>query len=252
MEKRQATCPNCGAHITNMKNCEFCGSLLIRLQQQGINIELSGYKDDNKVFKGLVGALKRNLDLQKSVNHSISVITDIAMEENGGIKPICSVIMCAVSQNDQLFFPLTSNDEGTDGKDHLMIVFSYMPNDISGDELKLRKFRNLDIYELFTENICVVDGVKFYEYAIDFGEDADGAARLISRVLHEIDSLSYETRLDYYTNSGDDIEKNRALLEGRNEIEEKNELASFLDWKSWKFWGVIFLIICAICAFFAD
>jgi hypothetical protein len=162
-----------GDKDSNMQNCEFCGSLLIRLQQSGINVATSDYKDSNAVFKGLVGALKRNLDLQKASNYTVDVGTDIYLD---------SRCIAFIMNDIPLLFPTKSRD----GKPHLMVLFMFFPDTEGGDELCVRKFRNLDIYELFIENIQFNDGVKGYDYAIDFGGDAEGAARLLSRVIHDL------------------------------------------------------------------
>ena len=233
METQKAICPNCGASITNTQNCEFCGSLLIRLQQSGINIAASDYKDDGKIFQGLVGALKRNLDLQKATNYTTAVSTDICVERNGKNIFVASVVDLLLALDETVFFPTKDDD-----KEHLMITFHYAPDSVSGDELRLRKFRNLDIYELFTEHISIINGIKWYEYAIDFGGDVEGAARLISKVIHEVESIPYEAKIECYTNSGDDIDKSRATLLGEDIAvdEEKSWLA-----KNW--WWIVLLIL---------
>jgi hypothetical protein len=240
MEYQKAICPNCGANITNMQNCEFCGSLLIRLQQQGINIESAGYKDDSRVFQGLVGALKRNLDLQKATNHSIAVSTDIYVEQNGKDRCLSSVIMKLETQDHKLFFPNSNYD-----KDHLMIVFQFFPNNESGHELRLRKFRNLDIYELFTENISFTDDDgKAYEYAIDFGGDAEGAAQLISKVIHEVYAIPYETKIDCYTNSGNDIDKSREIMMGET---SDGETPGIYKWLYYAIMGLSMFLFSRMC-----
>jgi hypothetical protein len=239
MDIQSAICPNCGAHITNLQNCEFCGSLLIRLQHQGISIEQAGYKDDSKVFKGLEKALNRNLELQRSTNHTVGITTDIYVEQYGEVKNYClaSVIKGLVTLNGKTFFPAVEGD----GNDHLMVVFVFRPDWESGGELRLRKFRNLDIYELFTEEIEWNNGTKCYEYAIDFGNDAKGAAQLLSKVIHEVFSIPYETNLDCYTNNWDDTQKNRARMRGETVTDNNND-----DDDKWWINLIAFIIIITI------
>ena len=227
METQRAICPNCGAHTTNTQNCEFCGSLLTRLQQHGVNIESSVYKDDGKIFKGLINALKRNLELQEMVE-DIAVGTAIYT----GDELLCSVGSRLVSEHGEVFFPSADYS-----KKHLMIVFNYKPNNISGDELRLHRFRNLDIYELFTELISFNNGVKCYEYAIDFGADAEGAALLISRILYEVCSIPYETTIDCYTGY-----LNRG---GENITVENNE--EFSTATAWWIVGVVLAVFIMVC-----
>ena len=44
-----------------------------------------------------------------------------------------------------------------------------------------------------------------YEYAIDFGEDAEGAARLVSEILTKVYGVSVEENVDMFTNVGHNI-----------------------------------------------
>jgi hypothetical protein len=180
MEKLNENRPNCGAH--------------------------------SKVFEGLEKALNRNLELQRSTKHSDVVGTDIFVkDERGKNRWLTSVSMGVATQDGKAFFP----DADGDGKDHLMVCFAFTPDVVDGDELRLQEFRNLDIYKLFTEKIECNNGVKWYEYVIDFGNNVKDAAQLLSRVIHEIYSIPYETNLDYYTNSGMySIEKNREIIMG--------------------------------------
>jgi hypothetical protein len=219
------SCPNCGANITNTQNCEFCGSLLIRLQQQGIDIEQAGYKDDSKIFKGLINALKRNLDLQKAANYESLILTLIL-----GINVDITVNEKALTRDCEPFFP----DKEGDGKGHLMIGFVFYDDD--NDELQ--KIKNLDIYELFTSNISFVADIKAYEYAIDFGLDAEGAARLISKVLHEVYSVPYEEILEFSTSTfyPETNQEGESNQEGGTNQEEGASNQG--DEKSWPWWIV--------------
>ena len=38
MEANVIKCPNCGASSTNHTNCEYCGSLLVRFVDKGIDL----------------------------------------------------------------------------------------------------------------------------------------------------------------------------------------------------------------------
>jgi len=56
------SCPNCGAAITNRKNCEYCGSLLVRFIDKGINLIGTEYTSNVKVYPGLIGACNPRWD----------------------------------------------------------------------------------------------------------------------------------------------------------------------------------------------
>jgi hypothetical protein len=47
------------------------------------------------------------------------------------------------------------------------------------------------------------------EYAINFGTDAEGAARLISEVLIKVEGWSPTDTYDMFTNVGDNVERAR-------------------------------------------
>ena len=51
-EIKTYTCPNCGAQITNTRNCEYCGSLLVRFAVHGIDVTKTEYMNDTMYFQG--------------------------------------------------------------------------------------------------------------------------------------------------------------------------------------------------------
>ena len=65
MEMNVIKCPNCGASSTNRTNCEYCGSLLVRFVDKGIDLSTTSYLTNDKVYAGLIDALKQNLDRQE-------------------------------------------------------------------------------------------------------------------------------------------------------------------------------------------
>ena len=213
MEIQKATCPNCGANITNMRNCEFCGSLLIRLQQQGINITAAGYADNNKVLPGLISELQKNLDLQAQ-NPNAPVVTDIfkkvtALEAGFGRRSVIAEVHKNVAdEKGNPFFP---DADFSNGQQHLMVCFLF--DSLLIDKKRYDKFKKLDIYHLFTHRTFSGSAAfeKIHSYTIDFGNDAEGAARLLSRVLHEVYDIGYNEQLEYntYSGSADSIEAKR-------------------------------------------
>ena len=59
MEANVIKCPNCGASSTNHTNCEYCGSLLVRFVDKGIDLSTTSYLTNDKVYAGLIDALKQ-------------------------------------------------------------------------------------------------------------------------------------------------------------------------------------------------
>jgi hypothetical protein len=241
--QKTLTCPNCGANITNLQNCEFCGSLLIRLQQIGIQLANSDYNDNAKVLPGLIKALQDNLAMQTPTNWKI-VSTEMVGLDNGKQDILGGVLSSVVDHNYVAFFP---NDK--DGKKHLEIAFAFWPN--FGDELTLEKFKKLDIYDLFIGRSTFVHNTKCNEFAIDFGEDVEGAARLISKVLHEVYGVAYSTHLEYYTNRGnDDITKCRNQILGIEEpVESIDESAWYNSWWAYAIAVAIGTVLFRMCSF---
>ncbi len=216
MELKTYVCPNCGANTTNVQNCEYCGSLLVRFVEKGIDLSHTSYLNNDAVFPGLVEELKRNLKLQ-SENPNEPVSTGLLkMTEGGDVKAICI-------QNGLLWEDGTYSPEFV-GKRQLCVIVEFstyigidLPNikDYNKErDAELARFRQLDSFPLFTAHNCTYedeDGLSRYgrEYAISFGEDAEGAARLVSEILYKVKDWSPNDPYDIQTNVGDDIARER-------------------------------------------
>jgi len=218
-EMKQFVCPNCGANITNRKNCEYCGSLLVRLMENGINVE--SYISDHNILPGLSEALKENIRLQKE-NKDLTVATDIYgqyfTKENYLFASIVSTKQLRFRNNTKAF-PNSKNGIG--------VVFCFEINSfnlldkedmfvIESKKIQAmhEKFKSLEIFNLFTSHVTsgkkvLTDEDKYYEYVVDFGEDAEGAARLLSDVLNQVYDIPNEAQLEYITNTGNEIESSR-------------------------------------------
>ena len=217
-ELRQFVCPNCGANITNRRNCEYCGSLLVRLTDNGINVE--SYISNHGILSGLSEALKENIRLQKE-NKDLTVATDIYgqyfTKENYLFASIVSTKHLRF-RNGTKAFPNSKNGIG--------VIFCFEvksfklldKEDVLVKENKKiqamhERFKGLEIFNLFTSHATsekvLTDEDKFYEYVVDFGEDAEGAARLLSDVINQVYGIPNDAQLEYITNIGDNIESSR-------------------------------------------
>lgn len=232
MEERILRCPNCGANATNHDNCEYCGSLLVRFAEKGIDLTKTTYLNDDATLLGLTNALKYNLQLQDNANET--VVTDIV-----GLSPakIKKEFLASILRSGNALF-LDGQTMLSNNKKGLCIVFSFH-HAISGSRYndmeakRLNKFKSLDCFSLFTEHISFYNEGqwKANEYYIDFGEDAEGASRMISKVLCEVYELSLNSSIDCYTNIGNDtIEKCRMEIE--KSIKAEVEAKSNEEW--WK------------------
>lgn len=218
-ELKSYVCPNCGANTTNVQNCEYCGSLLVRFVEKGIDVKSISYLNSNDwVFPGLIENLQKNLQLQADNPEGTDVRTDIC----GG-----DVYISVFSPAGKLWtwedgteIDFTSTNRG------LLIILTFYDvyQDIIGrqrpskykskllrqDSYK-RNIKNLEMFPLFLSHEYVTEfeftGGSFTKtsisYAIDFGQDAEGAARLISRILLKVYGVSRQNNdISITTNAG--------------------------------------------------
>lgn len=196
-------CPNCGANYTNTTNCEYCGSLLVRFVEKGIDLSNTSYLSDEKTIPGLATELRKNLQLQKTTDDV--VVTDVYSEftddEDHDSYFELSVMRTGYGYYEGSETPIVINDN----KSGLTIVYRvietlnpedewcYSKGDVEIDKAIWDYFKSLPSFPLFTQHIEMWDSNddetgknirhRNHHYAIDFGEDAEGAARLISEIL---------------------------------------------------------------------
>ena len=118
-------------------------------------------------------------------------------------------------------------------------------------DAQLAKFRQLDSFPLFTAHNCTYKseyGCSRYgrEYAINFGEDAEGAARLVSEILIKVNGWSPTEPYDMFTNVGRGIERARNAWIGAHGFgddsgSEEDGLGFSSPW-TWVIAAVIFVI----------
>lgn len=214
-ELKSYACPNCGANTTNAQNCDYCGSLLVRFVERNIDLSGTSYLNNDKVIPGLIKHLEQNLLYQK--NSEEGVITDIYFDITNDSYGSISVL----SQGDTVWADDTSMciSDQTDG---LLVCFGFETYLDSGyenynseqNQLE-RKFKNLPSFDLFTPHRSYFtdsdgDKRKSSEYAIYFGHDAEGAARIISEVIEKVYGLNLDDNsIEIFTNSGYNVEKCR-------------------------------------------
>lgn len=216
-ELKTYVCPNCGANTTNAQNCEYCGSLLVRFVEKGIDLTATTYTSNDAVFPGLIAELQKNLRLQEVTEES--VVTDIwtakyTDDDNGNCGCVLRSGRC--SWYDGTDMNLNDEEKG------LVISLEFSTYVNSGNETfnanvlsQQKRFEQLKSANLFTKNICYYtdqwgDKRKGVQFAIDFGCDAEGAARLISEVLNKVYEIDLSESMEYYTKVGvDNVNKCR-------------------------------------------
>lgn len=213
-------CPNCGATTTNHQNCDFCGSLLVRFEGAGVDLEQTSYLSNSFCLPGLLDALEENLRLQ--YEHPKSMVATFVIDPFHETRSIVNSV-CSVLSSDKLF----SLHKRVSGRLAVSLGFSQVVGNVAGYEsYNLEKQKHHDAFtklpscQLFRRKIefSEIDGHKYknYTYDIDFGGDAEGAARIISEVAIKVFGCSPERPLEYHTNWGFHTVLSAAKLTGYN------------------------------------
>lgn len=169
------TCPNCGATITNSRNCEYCGSLLVRFAAQNIPLNTDKYGKEGFSFPGLEAELRKNLALQRQFPQR-SVVTVITTDENDE-----NNVDLEVSNRGTYAAEGASSD-----KPGIELSLHFFEDDESAI-FRLNNFKRLDIFSLFNCHVeRYIDGPEEFVYYIDFGEDYLSASKLITTIVSEV------------------------------------------------------------------
>ena len=249
MAEQYLRCPNCGANATNHQNCEYCGSLLVRFVEKGIDLSKTSYMSDAEVFPGLTEHLRRNLRMQKE-NPEEFVASDIFFKLPDGDIKVHSVLRTSLSNwTDDV--PIDSHGK-TEG---LVIDVDFRPANYK-DRGYEEKFKSLDCAQLFEHRDVVwyPEHINNSEYVIDFGEDAEGAARLISEILQKVYSIPLTQRLDVTTACGVDnvkeMRRQAKIRYGKISADEDEDGVEYEDGADgeWPWWYYVVggLILAAI------
>lgn len=208
MEANVIKCPNCGASSSNHTNCEYCGSLLVRFVDKGIDLSTTSYLTNDKVYAGLIDALKQNLDRQELSDSAVE--TSICYKSSPTVKlsrkrhGVATVFRSgSTTWSDGDPIKLGDKNRG------LVIKFSFdihaEENDVSDERIERRhqEFKSLGSFPLFTSHSGIYmrpgssSRFRSQEYAIDFGQDVEGAGRLISEVLSKVYGIPEDAQLIY-------------------------------------------------------
>lgn len=208
MEANVIKCPNCGASSTNHTNCEYCGSLLVRFVDKGIDLSTTSYLTNDKVYAGLIDALKQNLERQELSDSAVetgifykSSPTVKLSRKRHGVATVFRSGSTTWSDGD----PIKLGDKNRG----LVIKFSFdihaEENDVADERIERQhqEFKALGSFPLFTPHTGIYmrpgssSRFRSQEYAIDFGQDVEGAGRLISEVLSKVYGIPDDAQLVY-------------------------------------------------------
>lgn len=238
MEMNVIKCPNCGASSTNHTNCEYCGSLLVRFVDKGIDLSTTSYLTNDKVYAGLIDALKQNLDRQELSDSAVetgifykSSPTVKLSRKRHGVATVFRSGSTTWSDGD----PIKLGDKNRG----LVIKFSFdkhaEDNDVSDERIERlhQEFRALGSFPLFTPHTGIYmrpgssSRFRSQEYAIDFGQDVEGAARLISEVLSKVYGIPEDAQLVYLGEKEQMVEEKKI----EEEIIEEEEVLEYSFWQ---------------------
>lgn len=230
MEMNVIKCPNCGASSTNHTNCEYCGSLLVRFVDKGIDLSTTSYKTNDFVYEGIIDALKQNLERQE-LNHGKIVTTDICYKSSSTVKLSRKRHgVAVVGRTGSAHWNDGDNIKLGEGEMGLVIKFSFDVvadgEDTGGNRIQnqYEKFQKLSSLPLFTHHTGIYmrpgsnNRFRCREYAIDFGKDYEGAARLISEVLDKVYEIPYDGKLTFLAE--DDKVKPIEIPKGPKEVNQ--------------------------------
>jgi hypothetical protein len=237
---KQLTCPNCGANITNTRNCEYCGSLLVRFIDNNIALDEKKYGSSAFRLAGLKEALVKNLaeqDKADGQNHIHTCIRCKELElefEVTNPRSQAEVVQFQWAAQDYVWNLRTvpSIEFNTNERSLVVCVRFYEINSNQYLYLNLHndfnnfyseqhsKFKKLDIYKLFTYTtspllISPGGGLEMksgvaHQYYIDFGRDIDGAAAIITQYLLNCSTMqslrSYNLEYDLISMTEDEYQ----------------------------------------------
>lgn len=258
MAEQYLRCPNCGANATNHQNCEYCGSLLVRFVEKGIDLSKTTYNSNVRVFPGLIDHLKLNLQLQDKGNEFVA--TDIMEgygDEHSNSISIMRTGRCDWGDGQKMKLGI--------GNKGLIICFDFNLEEINGCQDNhsnnlYARFKALDCFPLFTSHYTEYKTGETWwqghEYAIDFGLDAEGAARLISDILNKVFLIPLNQQIDITTNYGllevEAARKQLCIAHGRTYVgltPWKATLLKIFSIPTWVIAVAVFILFCLIkCA----
>lgn len=235
-------CPNCGASATNHRNCEYCGSLLVRFTDKNIPLDETKYGHSAFKFTGLEDALTKNLEEQARTsgrNHIHTFINSPALSLSLDVtNPKAQTEMVLYSWGDANTFRIKPTIQPDSDEQSLVICIRFyeitnklwaadnrfshgITQDLNAYNNEAHaRFQGIDIYDLFSlQTDTMVDegsGTKVgnvYQYYLNFGRDVEGAASIITQYLlgnYEI-ANPQNMRLTYELSSLTDEEYNEGV-----------------------------------------
>lgn len=195
MELRTITCPNCGATTTNHHNCEYCGSLLVRLISKELTIEDDIFGEHAYIIPGLEKALEENLYLQEALTPDQTIVTTI--EDSNNPDDAFQILPALdVSLGTNRTSPFQNSEIPS-----IALRLSFLINSINEEQAHIARdayqnFKELSISQLFVEQQWQY-GIDYY---INFGKDILNAAHICSKLAESIAFWDEDSSIICYSN----------------------------------------------------
>ncbi len=184
---KKVVCPNCGQIASNNKNCEHCGSLLVRFPSLGIDLSDTAYLTNDHVIPGLIEPL--NNWLYYYVNDKYFCYDPFLSSS------VFRAPSIRLFNQPHMFLEF---DQG----DHMLEIglvydgsrkrlrFTGFRIDVN-TPIILKNLNNLVCYPLLTTVKHEMPdepmmGCEFTENYIDCGKDVEGTARIASDIIRNI------------------------------------------------------------------
>ena len=235
---RTIECPNCGAPATNHQNCNFCGSLLVRFADKGIDLSTTSYLNNDAVLPGLIKELEKNLELQQNEKE---IIKTLLLKEDKtydvGFDNFCTVY---------------SSDQVEDTYGNLLLPNAKSPSlclvmffdiydsvleaeypTLKDGRIQKEKFEKLSAFPLFDVTChrkTNSEGLDLMEYCyyVECGSDIEGAARLISEIAIKVFGCKPDMSLTYFTGKNSSVEEFFNNLTGVDAPSNGNDLKKWI------------------------
>lgn len=247
-------CPSCGALSSNLLNCDYCDSFMVRFARHGIVLENSEDTRSSKAIKKMQEELKANINEQintKTLNHIGTTIkaNDYAINVRNprSLNDLDVLDYGCVHPNS----PFDPNDVALvleipfdDIRYHNLVYAEKFYSTIiknHDESQKFEWFKQAGLDKLFLRvDSPIMDekgfkiGTRHYHY-LNFGKDISGASKVITQYLFGSKSVDDDNEITYTRSSIDEL-----II--ANEQQKVNKVALI---KKLKFWSKV----AGICAF---
>lgn len=208
------------------------------------------------VYEGVIDALKHNLERQE-LNPGKQITTDICYKSSSTVKLSRKRHgVAVVGRTGSAHWNDGDMIKLGEGKIGLVIKFSFDTvvdgEDVGGEKIQnqYEKFQKLSSLPLFTHHTGIYmrpessNRFRCREYAIDFGQDYEGAARLISEVLDKVYEIPHDGKITCLAED-DEIKSIEIAEEPQEEVEEEK-----IEYSKWQKIGIGFSIVCLLMFLF--